>query len=250
MKFASFIKEADFDSKIDYHEELNPKLWMMAGDRSGGERSPTLKPEVMDALDKIAKKFIEALKLPQDVIRDVVLTGSNCNYNYTALSDLDIHIEVDINGCPTCSIDSEDCIQAKKTLWNDKHDIEIYGIPVEMYATSNIGDVIAGAGAFSLTKMQWITLPKKENVTWSQAAVNSKAEEISKEIDQLVSSSADEASLQELHAKIMRMRQSGLKSGGEFSLENLTFKALRNNGYVQKLRAQIQKAEDDNLSLK
>ena len=119
-----------------------------------------------------------------------------------------------------------------------------------MYATANILDVITGAGAFSLKKMQWLTMPKKENVTWSQAAIASKAEEISKEIDQLVSTSADEEALQEMHAKIMRMRQSGLKSGGEFSLENLAWKALRNNGFIQKLRQAIKKAEDDLLSLK
>ena len=38
-----------------------------------------------------------------------------------------------------------------------------------------------------------------------------------------------------LRKKIKEFRQSGLESGGEYSYENLTFKLLRRNGYIEKL---------------
>jgi hypothetical protein len=38
-----------------------------------------------------------------------------------------------------------------------------------------------------------------------------------------------------LKDKIKKFRQSGLESGGEYSYENLTFKLLRRNGYIEKL---------------
>ena len=41
--------------------------------------------------------------------------------------------------------------------------------------------------------------------------------------------------LNELKSKIKKFRQSGLEGGGEYSYENLTFKLLRRNGYIEKL---------------
>ena len=46
------------------------------------------------------------------------------------------------------------------------------------------------------------------------------------------------------------MRKSGLEKGGEFSIENLSFKYLRNNNYIERLHNIIQKTFDSNLSLK
>jgi hypothetical protein len=45
------------------------------------------------------------------------------------------------------------------------------------------------------------------------------------------------------------MRSAGLSREGEFSVENLTFKALRNNGYIQKIRQYQNTAYDNDLSL-
>jgi hypothetical protein len=80
--------------------------------------------------------------------------------------------------------------------------------------------------------------------------VQLKADQLAHEIDQAIESHADdEATLEELNNKLYKMRSAGLSSEGEHSLENLTFKALRNNGYVQRLRKQIVVAADKSLSL-
>ena len=52
-----------------------------------------------------------------------------------------------------------------------------------------------------------------------------------------------------LKAKIKRFRQSGLEDGGEFSYENLTFKLLRRNGYIEKLINLKSKVVDNKLSI-
>lgn len=243
MKFRSFLSETEGQTKIKQHETLNPKLW-------DGE---VLKPEVAKALLRIAGKFIETLKLPMDAIRDIVFTGSNCAYTYTKLSDADVHVEIDpgmLADCEDCRVDSEACFQAMKTLWNEQHDISVMGVPVELYATAQMQNVIQNAGAYSLAKSQWIQKPNREQGEWSQEQVESKVRPLRGEIEQLISSNAnDQSALLELHAKIMRMRQSGLQSGGELSLENLAFKKLRDEGLIKKLREQIQRAEDDELSI-
>ena len=45
------------------------------------------------------------------------------------------------------------------------------------------------------------------------------------------------------------MRQSGLERAGEWSVENLAFKILRNLGLIDELADRIRELEDKNLSL-
>ena len=88
----------DFDileEDIEKHDTLNPVLWNEDG---------TLKPEVKEKIDEIVKDFLDGLA--EDGIKinvkDVKLVGSNCSYNYTKDSDLDIHIVADTKSleCP------------------------------------------------------------------------------------------------------------------------------------------------------
>ena len=41
--------------------------------------------------------------------------------------------------------------------------------------------------------------------------------------------------LKKIKGKLKNFRICGLQKGGEYSLENLVFKVLRRNGYIQKL---------------
>jgi len=51
-----------------------------------------------------------------------------------------------------------------------------------------------------------------------------------------------------LKHKIKTMRQSGLRAMGEYSLENLVFKKLRNEGYLDKLSKLHKKSYDSRMS--
>ena len=71
---------------VEYNTTLNPKLW--DHDR--------LKPEVRGALLRMAEDFIDFVAVPFDV-EDIVITGGNVNFTYTAHSDIDLHIIADFS---------------------------------------------------------------------------------------------------------------------------------------------------------
>jgi hypothetical protein len=239
--FKEFLQEK-FDSKLAYHDELNPKIW--ADDE--------LKPKVKTALDKIAKEFIEFLKINKSDVVDIVMTGSNANFNYTSQSDVDIHIIVDFDKlCRTCNgVDIDDCMNAKKTLWNSQHSIEIYGFNVEVYVQHSNERAVSSAGVYSLKNNSWIKKPSIEKVNLSDKNIKLKAQVIMNDIDSAIDNKIDDVdSLKKIKERIKTMRSAGLEKGGEFSVENLAMKVIRNNGYIDKLNNYIKTLSDHDLSL-
>jgi hypothetical protein len=246
MKFKEFLIE--MDPKLAYHDTLNPKIWKLENDQHY-----VLDQQVKEHLLKIANMFAESLNLLGSVVKDYVFTGSNANFNWTDLSDVDVHLILDperLKACPECKAGLEDCLQAKKSLWNDRHDIQIYGHDVEVYATAEEEKIVSDAGVYSLLDDRWIREPIKKQLTMDSDAVRSKAEALADEIDHLVDSkTTDKQEIENLLDKISKMRRSGLEKAGEYSVENLSFKALRNNGYIDKIRNYSVSATDKELSL-
>jgi ABC-type phosphate transport system auxiliary subunit len=80
-----------------------------------------------------------------------------------------------------------------------------------------------------------------------------KAEYFVSTIDKLVENANNgedvESQVEKLRLKLKRFRQSGLDDGGEYSYENLTFKLLRRNGYIEKLLGLKKKLIDKKLSV-
>jgi hypothetical protein len=66
----------------------------------------------------------------------------------------------------------------------------------------------------------------------------------------MISSNANDDSFDKLKKKFKTMRSAGLKKSGEFSVENLVFKELRNLGYLDKMNSYITSKQDEKLSLK
>ena len=143
------------ESKIslEYHSELNPKLW-------DGAR---LKPEVKEALLLFGYSWADFAKIPRSMIMDIIMTGGNANYNYTPKSDIDVHIVMDryafAPGTPKDIID--EYFQDKKVLWTLTHDINILGYSLEPYAQDNVDRYPANQGVYSLTRDRWIQFPNK-----------------------------------------------------------------------------------------
>lgn len=228
---------------LAYHDELSPKLW--DGD--------VLKPDVLDALRNIAKEFIDTLGVPETSIIDEIITGSMCNYNYTKYSDIDLHIIIDYNylcdDCEGFSID--DCMKAKKSLWNDRHDITIYGIDVELYAQDKRDKITGNAGVYSIASNSWLQRPQKlANVNYEHSLIMAKANIVMSEIDSIIDDKVnDDDVITKLQDKIKNMRKAGLERTGEYSMENLVFKILRNTGYIKQLYDYQLSNKDDTLSL-
>lgn len=240
------MQERDYKSigtRLEYHDTLNPVLW----------RGMELNEKVADALKRIAREFISTLEIPLSSVIDIVITGSNCSFNYSNLSDLDLHLIIDEKlACPNCKGSFvEDCFRAKKTVWNSTHNIKVKSYPVELYAQPK-GDKLIAAGIYSLQQSAWLKKPKhRADIDVNDSTVKAKAEEFMALIDDAIeNNSTDRDFFADLKSKIKRLRQAGLEKKSEFSTENLAFKALRNNGYLEKLENYVKDLTDKSLSLK
>lgn len=226
-----------YKSNIKYNKHLSSLVW---------DDKQQLQMPVRFKLLEIAKKFMEYLDVPDFKLIDVVLRGSLTNYNYTAYSDFDLHLITDF-GTINCEDLAREFYDAKKRLWNDAHDIYVNGYEVELYV-EDINDTNKSLAAYSVLDNDWLTQPVYNPPEVDKDQVNRKAHELIKQIAiSLESNDLDE--LVRLKDKIKDMRQSGLESGGEYSVENLVFKILRNQGYIGRVMDAVNRAQDQELSL-
>ena len=92
-----------------------------------------IKPEILHAALKIAKEYFEDLKLDPNIkIKDITLTGSLASYNWSEMSDFDLHILIDFNNLQDRDL-LEDYLRQKSRIWNLTHKILIKGYEVEIY---------------------------------------------------------------------------------------------------------------------
>lgn len=223
-----------------YHNKLNIKFW------EGG----SLRDEVKQKLMQIGMKWAEFAKIPSEAIKDIILVGGNANFNYTRFSDLDLHLVVDKSQIADCPDLLDDYLRDKKKLWALVHDIKIYSHPVELYAQDESDPLPANQGVYSVTNDQWIMEPRPVQVDLSDPLLLRKVRDMMERIDDLIENEADDTDvLKKLQKHIRNMRASAIQQGGEFALENLVFKELRNRGYLDKLSDHIRHLEDTTLSL-
>jgi predicted nucleotidyltransferase len=108
-----------------------------------------MKDEVISKLKEIADEFIlnlQEAEIEAD-IDDIILIGSNANYNYTKNSDLDIHII--LNNKDLEPKIAESLYGAYRSIFNKNYDISIYNIPVEIYVELPGSDRISN-GVYSI----------------------------------------------------------------------------------------------------
>ncbi len=234
------VEPEDVTPAVTYQDELNPAIW-------NGE---TIKPDVREKLLQIAKKFETFLKLPDMKVIDVIFTGSGANFNWTKQSDIDLHIVADLSKVRKKNRGLlKDYLLAKKTNWNNTHKIKIHGFDVELY-TQDKKEKHTSTGVYSILNDRWITEPKNVKPSIDDSSVKIKAAELMNQIDKQVEDGcSDLDEVEQTKEKIRKFRQSGLSKGGEFSIENLVFKTLRNNGYLKKLSDCYITAVDKSLSL-
>jgi hypothetical protein len=238
----SIVRERGIDKLgISYHSSLNPALW---------ENENELRQDVKFALEKIANKFSEFIDVKQIAIIDYVITGSNCAYNYSENSDIDLHVLVDATALGDNPL-TEPFLTAKKALWNSGHDITIKGYTVELYAedVNKDADKLVATGIYSLLSSDWIKKPAYDaKIQINDAAVTAKAKDIIDQISAIVKS-GDAEHIDQLQDHIRKMRRAGLDKGGEFSVENLAFKVVRNSGVLNQLHDYKMHNTDQALSM-
>jgi|JFJP01.1.fsa_nt_gi predicted nucleotidyltransferase len=215
-------------SSIQTHDTLSPLIW---------ESDEKLKNEVRKSLLMNAKRFIEFCDAENLKFNDIILTGSMANYNYNENSDLDIHVVLDFNQISENKEFVGDFFKMKKQLWAEKLPIQIKGHDVEMYFQDS-AEPHHSSGTYSLIKNDWIRKPTKKIINIDTADVQLKSSDIMNAIDDLETNRSKEDFLKKhdvLKNKIKKYRQSGLDKSGEYSVENLVFKVLRNTGYLEKM---------------
>jgi predicted nucleotidyltransferase len=228
----------------EQQDALNVNLWM----------DDTLKADVRDHLLKIAQEFIDKTEAKNIEIKDIVITGSLANYNYTEYSDIDLHIIVDFNDIDNNYALVKDYFDATKALWNYLHDIFIKDHEVEIYV-QDVGEEHHSTGVYSLMKDEWQKKPIYKKAKYDQELVNKKTASLIDQIDRATGAMKTENHKEALERasaisdKIKKMRRGGLESEGEYSVENMAFKELRNGGYLKKLSDLKREAYDLMMSL-
>ena len=221
---------------VKFHNKLNPNLWI----------NSKLDPEVRDQLIIIANDFVTSLGLNDLQIKDVTVSGSNAAYSYTPHSDLDLHVLVDMAKLRDDDVYRE-LFTAKKTLYNDSHDITVHGVPVELYV-QDVNEPVKSLGEYSVLHDKWIRIPKKQRANFDQAATKAKFDNLV-EIVELALKTKDLDKVEKAIATIKRYRKAGLDKAGEFGPENLAFKAIRKQGGIQELYDLRDKLRSAKLSI-
>lgn len=230
------MKFNELADPIQHNPTLNPKLF----------RGEELRSEVRDALLRIAKDFKDYVDVPFEVL-DVVITGSNVNYNYTAHSDLDLHLIADFDSVD-CDREAAELFDAKRLLYEKEFDIKIYDIPVGLYVEDSRTPG-ASSGTYSVLNNAWIKTPSKEHPNYDLKEVEHLAG-IWRKIITAAERSGDLQVARTVLNLLRKFRRLGLrKPAAEFSTENLVYKILRNDQTLANLTELVDLLHGKNLSI-
>lgn len=239
----------DIITSFKLQDTLNPKIFTNPDD----PENAVMRPKVRNALLKIADEFITDLDDDIKVV-DVVLTGSLANYNWSKYSDFDLHVIIDYSGYGKQKELFVKLFQLKKQLFNQRHDIKIFGYEVELYPQDEKESHFS-TGTYSIMNDEWINIPEKEKFTIDRNILKTKVDSWRDKIENVILSiktdgmKKTESKVQNLKDKIKEYRQSGLEEVGEYSYENLVFKYLRRSGLMEKLYDSVNKQMDKELSV-
>lgn len=213
-------------TEYETHSTLNIKLW-------DGEQ---LRPKLRVGLVRIAKAFYKFLGIDAE-IKDILLIGSNANYNWTEHSDIDLHVLVNYLDIDANYHVVSEFMHAKKSIWNNNYPLKYKGMNIELYAQDSKQEMHSTVGVYSVLSGKWIKKPSAETVSVDDDAIEMKAEPYQYEIDKLdLQDPKAEFKIKNLMRRLKDLRQTGLEAEGEYSVENMAYKHLRNNGYLERLK--------------
>lgn len=241
------LEEEIDDSVLDSFKiksVLAPMLW----DRQ------ILKDEIRQKLIDIAKDFASDWPIKLG-IKDILLTGSIANYNWSEFSDIDLHILVDYSSKRYDKALISDYFHEAIAVWNNEHDIMIKNHEVEVYV-QDMKEKHFSTGVYSLIQNKWLYKPDKLVPPLDTTKIQQKAEMQQSKIDSVEIKIAEEEyeaaheAASNIKLKISRLRKTGLSDEGQYSTENLVFKVLRRAGELDRLSDLKAKAYDEMMGIK
>jgi hypothetical protein len=218
---------------------LNPKLW------SNGK----LRKKLRAGFLKIANEFYKFLDVDAPV-KDIIIIGSSANYNWTEHSDIDLHVVINYGQVGDNLHLVKNYMHAKKSIWNENYPLSLKGMNIELYAQDVNEKLHSTVASYSLMQNKWLTKPTADMISIDDAIIQQKAEPYEYEIDSLKASDPHiEKKIQSIKNRLRHLRQTGLDAEGEYSIENMAYKHLRNRGYLERLKRLEQKITMGRLSV-
>lgn len=227
---------------------LCPTVWDL------DENPPQLKNEVKLNLIKVSELFRDFIGV-DFFVDDVIMTGSLANYNWSKFSDVDLHLVVDFTQFEEDKIELyTELFKVKKTIFNNVHNIKIYGFDVEVYVQDS-NESHFSSGVYSVLYDEWLVKPKHEKIDVDKKILKDKINQWVNIIDGVkettedISAEESKEIIDKYRDKLKKFRSCGLEKGGEFSYENIVFKYLRRSGHIEKLFNLENQILDKELSL-
>jgi hypothetical protein len=235
----------DVLNSFNIKPNLNPNIW----------NNLELNPEVKNKIIQIVEGFLLDLEIPQNIaVKDILLTGSLTNFNWSKFSDLDVHIVLDYNQFDVKPKILDNYFYANKIIWNDEHDIKMFDFPIELYV-QDLNHKMESKGVYSVLNDKWIQKPTREEFNIDKNKIKTKAKDFIYKLKDIKQDFDDKKyenvinKTKKLKTKIKQMRNAGLERGGEFSLENIVFKTLRRIEFMDAINLLKNKAYDASMSI-
>lgn len=232
---------------IEKHATLNSKLFT---------KEEILKETVRKKMLEIVDEFLNTLKEQNIEIKvdDILMVGSNANYNYTKDSDIDLHIIANTKNMKYEMEIANALYSAYRTLFNKNLDINLYDIPLELYVEVESTPRNSN-GVYSVKKDKWVKKPVQEEIPdFDKEALDKLVDKWEKKCKDLLDKiEADKLDDEKQVVKLIediyeKLRKTGVAKS-EYAVENLAFKELRNKGYLDKLKVAKHELISKRLSL-
>lgn len=221
-----------------YNSSLDPNLW---------NKENKLNKDVYNSLLKIALDFYKSTDLKGD-IQDILMLGSSVNFNWTPISDIDLHAVIDIAQEKINPEYTRKFMDSLSSKWNNDHDIYIKGHKVEVYL-QDIDEENRSIGVYSILHNEWVKDPVKQEIRIDKEKVIKKYNLLRNKINASINGENVD-NMKSLLKSISNYREIGLSKIGEFSTENIVFKSLRHTGMLKKLKDAIPQVYDKLVSIK
>jgi predicted nucleotidyltransferase len=224
-------------------DELCPNIW----------DGFVLKKEVRERLLKIAKEFIESID-EKFSVKDITMSGSLANYNWSQYSDIDLHIVIDYSQFKENKKLYQEIFDTKKKIFNEKYEFKIKKHDVEIYPQDS-KEKHYSSGVYSIKNNKWIKKPTKKDFEIDEDLLTKKTKYWLDKIKDLISKSKKQdlgkykKEVKSLKEKLKKYRTAGLSKEGEYSYENLVFKYIRRSGAMKKLFDSLKDKKNKELSL-
>lgn len=242
----AFTKQ-ELTEAIEKHDSLNSKLFT---------KEEVLKDKVRDKMLEIVDTFLADLKEQKIKIKvdDILLIGSNASYNYTKDSDIDLHIVANAKAVDYPAELGAAIYSAYRSLFNKSLDISLYDIPLELFVEIEDSARVSN-GIYSVKKNKWVKKPVQEDIPeYNKDALDKLVDEWEEKCKKLIDDiEADKLNDEKKVVKMLediyeKLRKKGVAKG-EYAIENLAFKELRNKGYLDQLKEYRNELTSKRLSL-